>query len=219
MSFLRYILCFVALITMAAAEENSPVSESPQKQTAASQASPDFAKLVLAGFEKESSNDYKAAYEFYVKAAKLRGDSPTVLLRKAYCGAKIGLVDEVVNDLEAAIKLKPKTATDLYSMAWFRATVPYGRYRDGVLAVTLAQQALQKRESIEAYDTLAAGYAEMGDFFRATETLKAGIRKFSDSPRVPQMQERMRLYKDKKKFRETWSEKSLFKKQKIDYFR
>ena len=85
-----------------------------------------------------------------------------------------------------------------------RATSPLPGYRDGALAVAYAQRALKESESAENYDILAAAYAEMGEFQKARDTLEAGIKFFGDSSRLPEMQERLLLYREKKKYREDW---------------
>ncbi|MEM9399163.1 MAG: hypothetical protein AAF984_03065 [Verrucomicrobiota bacterium] len=162
-----------------------------------------FVEYVLSGFDKESQDDFHGAYELYTNALKIK-ESPTVLLRRAYCGAKIGLVEEVIQDMESAILLEPKTPTDYITVGWFRATNPFKRFRDGPLAVTLAQKSLEGRESPEAYDVLAAGYVEMKNFSRAQQVLKKAIKKFPEASRVASMKRRLELYKNKEQFLENW---------------
>jgi tetratricopeptide (TPR) repeat protein len=163
-----------------------------------------YGKYFLEGYEKEAKGDFAAAYALYTKAHDLRDESPALLIRRAYCGAKIGQTREVAMDLKRAFELQPKTMTDYSTMAWFYATSPFDAFRDGARAVTLGKKMMNTEPSADAYDILAAGYAEMGNFSEAKDLLMKGIKFYPTSPRVPEMKERLALYGQKKKFREVW---------------
>jgi len=171
-----------------------------------------FGKYFLEGYQKEAAGDFASAYALYSKAQQYRDDSPALLVRRAYCGAKTGQVREVAMDLKRAFELQPKTMTDYSTMAWFYATSPFDAYRDGARAVTLGKKMMNTETSAEAYDILAAGYAEMGNFSEARELLMKGIKNYPGSPRIPEMKERLALYNQKKKFREVWLEEGEEKK-------
>ena len=83
-----------------------------------------------------------------------------------------------------------KTATALYwferaasvghaggenNAAWILATSKHDRIRNGTLALHLAQRAVAQDESPGTLDTLAAAYAERGDFARAVATQRSAI--------------------------------------------
>ena len=85
---------------------------------------------------------------------------------------------------------KDKTATALYwferaasaghsggenNAAWILSTSKHDRIRDGVLALHLAQRAVAQAENPGSLDTLAAAYAESGDFARAIATQRNAI--------------------------------------------
>ena len=59
--------------------------------------------------------------------------------------------------------------------AWILATSRHDRIRNGVLALHLAQRAVAQDESPGTLDTLAAAYAEKGDFARAVATQRSAI--------------------------------------------
>lgn len=172
-----------------------------------------YREYLISGFEREGKKDYQGAYEAYTKAYELQGNSPTLLIRRAYCGAKVGLTTEVVEMLEKAVLLEPKSNVDFSTMAWFRATVPYSRYQDGVLAVTLAQKSLKLRESLQAYDVLGMSYARMGDFQRARDYLMQGLKKYPEDPGVSGVKERLALYQAKKAFSVEWSDQVAFREK------
>ena len=83
-----------------------------------------------------------------------------------------------------------KTATALYwferaasaghlggenNAAWILSTSKHDRIRDGALALHLAQRAVAQAENPGTLDTLAAAYAENGDFARAIATQRSAI--------------------------------------------
>lgn len=163
-----------------------------------------FSDLVLKGYELEQAQKYEQAMETYGQAIRLQEDSPTVFVRRAYCAAQLGKVEQMVEDLREADRLKPVTVTDYSTMAWLKATAPYRVVRDGVMAVAYAQKLNKENPSAETYDYLAAAYAEMGNFQKAQDELRTALKKFPDSPRLPEMKERLELYKQKKPYRDQW---------------
>jgi|GEM_PF-835827 len=178
----------------------APVLEDPNspKNVAA------YSQNFLQGYEYEAKGDFAAAHALYTKAREIRDDSPALLIRRAYCGAKIGQTRDVAMDLKRAFELQPKTMTDYSTMAWFYATSPFDAYRDGARAVTLGKKVMTTEPSADAYDILAAGYAEMGNFSQARDLLMKGIKSYPVSPRIPEMKDRLLLYGERKKFREVW---------------
>jgi tetratricopeptide (TPR) repeat protein len=165
---------------------------------------PSFADLILQGYEKEQAKQYDEAMRLYTLAIRAKEDSPTVFVRRAYCAAQLGKVEQLVEDLREADRLKPVTVTDYSTMAWLKATAPYRVVRDGVLAVAYAQKLNTENPSAETHDYLAAAYAEMGNFQKAQDELRVAIKKFPDSPRLPAIKERLELYKQKKPYRDQW---------------
>ena len=102
--------------------------------------------------------------------------------------------DPVAQYLLGSLLLQPeredKTATALYwferaaslghaggenNAAWILATSRHDRIRNGTLALHLAQRAVAQDESPSTLDTLAAAYAENGDFARAIDTQRRAV--------------------------------------------
>jgi tetratricopeptide (TPR) repeat protein len=198
--------------TAAPAEGEASLTPSPATPTAPPAASPTadadalekFNALLLAGYEKEAAGDYNAAFTAYSQAVDIREDTPTVFVRRAYCAAKLNRFPEAALDLKRATTVAPRSLTDYSTMSWFYATCPFKQYRDGARAVALAQKLISIRPSIENADLLAAGYAQMGNFQLARDTLSTAIKKYPESPRLPAVKERLALYNQKKKYEENW---------------
>ena len=64
--------------------------------------------------------------------------------------------------------------------AWLLATSPEAKDRDGREAVRLAERAVRQRRDCNTLDTLAAAYAEDGQFEKAAEAQKESIQKIKN---------------------------------------
>jgi tetratricopeptide (TPR) repeat protein len=78
---------------------------------------------------------------------------------------------KAVADYSQAILLDPKGAREYNNLAWLLATCPQASVRDGKKAVQYALQACELSEWKDpaCVDTLAAAYAEGGDFDHAVK--------------------------------------------------
>ena len=97
---------------------------------------------------------------------------------------------------------KPDVA--LNSLAWLRATCPETGTRDGKEAVKLAIKACELSNwTYWGYiDTLAAAYAEAGDFKDAVKYQKEALKMVEKSTGHPELQRRLALYEQKQPYRE-----------------
>jgi tetratricopeptide (TPR) repeat protein len=79
------------------------------------------------------------------------------------------MIGEAIDQFRQAIVLRPDYAIAYNYLAWIYATSVHDRYRNGREAVALATRACELTEFKNAYflDTLAAAFAESGDFKRA----------------------------------------------------
>jgi spermidine synthase len=84
---------------------------------------------------------------------------------------------EAIEHLSAAAKLAPDNAKTLNALARTLATAADPRYRDGARAVELSLRACELTENRhpQLLDTLAAAYAETGDFAKAVDTARKAI--------------------------------------------
>jgi tetratricopeptide (TPR) repeat protein len=201
MRFFSLCLLLSAGLAPVSGETNTPAPTLSREQVMEQ-----FAEHALKGFQAEQAKKLSEAVDHYSKALELQPESIYALIRRGICLARLGRNEEAAADLRKATAagIQARTVSDFSSLAWLRATSPISRFRDGAVAVTLAQRALREQESADHYDILAAAYAEMGNFEQARQTLDRGIKKFPDSPRIPAMKNRMKLYLERKKFQETW---------------
>ena len=76
-----------------------------------------------------------------------------------------------------ALTLEPERISALSGTAWLLATAPDASIRNGTEAVALAEKAneIAKGQSPDVLDTLAAAYAETGDFVKARATASRAL--------------------------------------------
>jgi tetratricopeptide (TPR) repeat protein len=84
---------------------------------------------------------------------------------------------EGITNLQRAVKIKPDFPDALNDLAWELATGPLPSLRNGKQAVELSQRAnrLADGKDVDVLDTLAAAYAEAGQFAEAVQTLRNAI--------------------------------------------
>jgi len=88
---------------------------------------------------------------------------------------------EAIADLKFVLKANPRHLQSLNHLAWIQATAKDKQFRDGEQAVRNALEAVELSEGkdVMILDTLAAAYAENGQFDKAEQTQLDAI-KFLD---------------------------------------
>ena len=89
-------------------------------------------------------------------------------------------------------------------LAWILATSADAHFRDGAKAVEIAKHACEINawSRFPLLDTLAAAYAETGDFAHAVELQQRAINMAARSQSLADLRARLALYKNGKPFRE-----------------
>jgi tetratricopeptide (TPR) repeat protein len=113
--------------------------------------------------------------------------------------------DKAIADYDEAIRLDPGLALAYDNRAWLWATCPDAKLRDGKRAVESATHACELGQWKEAdhLGTLAAAYAESGDFTKAVEWQTKANTLYSDAESRRKGEEALALYKRKKPYRDT----------------
>ena len=116
-----------------------------------------------------------------------------------------GDFDNALKDYFKAIKLDPSNPNAYDAAAWLTATCPESAFRDGSRAVTNATSAciLSAWADWSNIDTLAAAYAELGDFNSATKWQEKAIELATDESDKEDMKFRLELFKQGKPYRDT----------------
>jgi tetratricopeptide (TPR) repeat protein len=119
----------------------------------------------------------------------------------------LGNSTEALAHWRKAVALEPKSLTALSGTAWLLATTSDANTRNGTEAVTLAESAneIASGKNPEVLDTLAAAYAEEGDFANArtiaNRALDLAVAQ-KDKALADAIRNRLLLYNDGKPFRE-----------------
>jgi tetratricopeptide (TPR) repeat protein len=161
-------------------------------------------RLQLAGYYLQDKRPTKAIEIF---AQLVDEDKENWLARQARADTllSIGKHAEAIADFEIVVKQQPEDDSILNNFAWVLATSPDEALRDGKRAIELATKACEVTEYKEAHilSTLAAAYAETGDFETAVKWSRKAVELGTPEGEVDeQLQNELKSYLEKKPWRE-----------------
>jgi Zn-dependent protease len=128
--------------------------------------------LLNKGLEAVRAGKYDEAVELYTTMYNAGGKPDvlaTVLSNRGFAEMLRGRWQPALDDFREALRLQPNLATAQNNMAWLLATCPDDALRNGPEAVARATSACEATgwRNANCLSTLAAAYAEMGDFGQA----------------------------------------------------
>ncbi len=161
-------------------------------------------RLQLAGYYLQDRRQNKAIALF---TDLLDEDEDNWLARQARADTllSVGKHKEAIVDFEIVVKLQPEDNSILNNFAWVLATSPDDDIRDGQRAIELATKACEVTEYKEAHilSTLAAAYAETGDFEAAVKWSRKAVELGVQNDEVDeQLKKELDSYEQKKPWRE-----------------
>ena len=141
-----------------------------------------------------------AAIEHCRAALLIRPGNPDCHTILAVALDESGHSVEAIQHYERALEISPQSVSALNNLAWLLATCPDASLRNGARAIQLAQQAGQLSRGTNAVvlRTLAAGYAEAGQFGKAIESVRAATRVArmqGDNSLAEELEQQIALYK------------------------
>lgn len=150
------------------------------------------------------------AIDLYTAILAQKPDDSMALAGRANALLGMGKHAEAVADYQRVVKLLPEDSNVLNNFAWVLATSPDDALRDGARAIELATKACELTEFKQAHilSTLAAAYAETGDFDSAIKWSKQAIElgKDGDASAQESLAKELESYKAKKPIRERLDE-------------
>jgi len=148
----------------------------------------------------------RAAVEFDNMMAEVESDASWDLqsMQDFQTASNIGDYQSALDAVEEQLAVDEENETAHNNKAWLLATCPDEQFRDGALAVEHATKAceLTDWENAGFVDTLAAAYAESGDFESAAEWQQRAIDIDSSGSYTEQFSKRLVQYENKEPYRE-----------------
>jgi protein O-mannosyl-transferase len=194
---LGYILC-----------DEGKLDEAAEEYQMALQVAPDFAKahFGLAEVLKKEHNFGQAMSE-YSLALQSDPDIPEAHYQLAGLFSAKGDAASAISQLEETVRLAPDWPLALNNLAWMRATDQDSKLRNGSEAARLAMRAvaLTRKNDPSTLDTLAAAYAETGQFTDAATTAEMAVQianAAAETNLASQIQSRLKLYQAQQPYRE-----------------
>ncbi|HEV3384242.1 MAG TPA: tetratricopeptide repeat protein [Gemmata sp.] len=166
-----------------------------------------FEAFIARGEAWNEKKEYDKAIKDLDEAVRLDPKSASAFNGRARVWYARQEYEKAIKDYTQAIKLDAEQDDALNGLAWLLATCPQAKYRDGKRAVELATKACEVSEWEEAgyIDTLAASYAETGDFDKAIKYEKQAIELLTEEEEKrlgDEFRARLKLFEQKKPFHE-----------------
>jgi len=162
--------------------------------------------LSMLGRLRVDLGDYESAQSWLDEALTVEpGDAATWYYR-AVAAHATGQLDVAVDAYYEALRLDPENRLAKRRLAWLLATGDVDGFRDGELAVELAQSLTDENpDDWQAWDTLAAAYAESGSYFQAMSAIRRAVELAPESEDEieQELEDRRRLYQGRKPYRES----------------
>lgn len=162
--------------------------------------------LQLGGYYLQDDRHSKAI-EVFTEILSNDETNTFALQARADTLLSIGKHAEAIDDFELLLKETPDDDSVLNNFAWVLATSPEDDLRDGKRAIELATRACEVTEYKKPHilSTLAAAYAETGDFKTAMKWSKKAVELSAEDEEDDvddQLQQELDSYKQKKPWRE-----------------
>ena len=176
--------------------------------TIAKQDPPDPLVLGQLGMLHLAAKQPRAAIGWFGKSLNIDKTLFLSLRGRSDALISIGEHKKAAQDLKAALKLHPEDSGVLNNLAWLFATSPDDNLRDATQAIELATKACEETEWKAAHiiSTLAAGYAESGDFKNACKFSQKALDADAGNGGIDeQLKKELNSYKENKPWREKQS--------------
>ena len=157
----------------------------------------------------DEKGDHNKAIIDFNQALRLDPRNAEFYYNRGIAWMRKGDYGRAIADYDQTVRLDPNESDACNYIAWLEATCPDEKYRDGKRAVENANKAYQltKGKDWNCVDTLAAAYAESGDFEKAKEWQAkaiemAGKDKTAKAKDIGEARSRLEIYKQGKPYRE-----------------
>jgi tetratricopeptide (TPR) repeat protein len=159
--------------------------------------------LTTEGREEDAIAAYQAALEVDPRFKEAYGNLGVLFFKK-------GNIPQAVSCYQKALEIDPQFVLALNNLAWVLATHPEPLYRNGFQAVKHAEKAdqLSGGKNPVILKTLAAAYAETGQFSNAIRIAEAAIARTQPAdPSTTNLRDQLAFYQKNQPWRESFSVK------------
>ena len=147
------------------------------------------------GFKKE----YAKALADFNDCVKLEPENKYSYYFRSVPSLDLKKYSSAISDLKKAISIDSNFVKALNSLAWLYATCPDTRFRNGAAAEKYALKAYSLENKDYIIDTLAAAYAENGNFKMAIDKQNEAISACSNTENIKEYREHLEMYKQGRK--------------------
>ncbi len=139
----------------------------------------------------------------YNRAVELGPGDAETLANRGDAHRCLGQWQEAATDYRKAIALDESSGRAYQNAAWLMATCPDERFRNDQLAIQAAEKAveLDGRDDFAYLDSLAAAYANAGQFDKAQKTIAEAIQ-IAPEDHIKPLERRRELYQQNQPYRE-----------------
>ena len=164
----------------------------------------DAEAFALRGVTWRMKGDYNKAIADDTEAIRLDPEDAQPYVHRGAVWYLKGDFAKAIADFSQSIRLDPEDAEALNSRAWLWATCPDASHRDGPKAVASATLACELTgcKNFALVDTLAAAYAEAGDFAAAVMWQERALEMCQDEKEREPARARLAQYSAKQPYRE-----------------
>jgi len=181
--------------------------------------SPNIGLLLQLGLLYSADDRPAEAIKVFGQVAKLDSENWEPYRMRGDCYLAIKDYTKAISDFEKALELAPKDQEErsgiLNNLSWTLSTSLTDDVRDGKRALELGLEACELTEYKKPHilSTLAAAYAETGEFDKAVEWAVKAVElgTESDEPQLEQLKEELESYRKKL----PWREKTEIKQNKV----
>lgn len=167
---------------------------------------PSADSLIERGDDLVIDERYEEAIRAYTRAIQIDPKNAQTYLDRALAYRELGKHEEALRDYRQALQIDDTLQFGHEGVAWILATAKDPKLRNGKLAVEHAKRAREQDTDSYFDDTLAAAYAEAGQFEEAAKiqqiAVDLAVDEGVDDEELADMRARLKLFQEKKPYRE-----------------
>ena len=159
--------------------------------------------LLQLGMYYVANDEPSRGVKMFTAVLEADPDNTTALRGRGDAYLSIAKQAEAIADYEAVLRLAPESGSALNNLAWVLATSTDEKLRDGKRSIELATKACELTEYKQGHilSTLAAAFAEAGDFAKAREWAAKAV-EIGEVDQVEQLSAELESYRRDEPWRE-----------------